>query len=103
MTKTGPQQPGKPVVVTTSHRGVFFGYVPEDADVTAKTIRLERARMCVYWDSAVRGVVGLATAGPNARSKVGPAAPAFVLQDVTAVMDATPEAAQAWEKAPWHR
>lgn len=33
------------VLVTTAHRGVFFGYAK---DTTGPTINLSRARMCVY-------------------------------------------------------
>jgi hypothetical protein len=88
----------QPLVVTTAHRGVFFGYgEPSDGS----TIRLERARMCVYWPKETRGVVGLASDGPKRGSKVGPAAPAITLRDVTAVMEVSEEAAQAWEKGPW--
>ncbi len=33
------------VVVTTIHRGVFFGYA---IDTTGKSIELKRARLCIY-------------------------------------------------------
>jgi len=88
----------QPLVVTTAHRGVFFGYgEPSDAD----TIRLERVRMCIYWDESVKGVVGLSTTGPSKASRIGPAAPAITLRDVTAVMEVTEAAAKAWESEPW--
>jgi len=75
----------QPLVVTTEHKGVFFGYgIPTEN----KTIRLERCRMAVYWSSDVKGVVGLAATGPTASCKIGPAAPALTLQGVTAVMEA---------------
>lgn len=88
----------KALVVTTKHRGVFFGYgEPSDSE----TIRLERARMCLYWPKENRGVIGLASDGPKQGSRVGPAAPAMVLRDVTAVMEASEAAAAAWESEPW--
>lgn len=88
----------QPLVVTTVHRGVFFGYgEPEDGE----TIRLERARMCLYWPAGTKGVVGLASDGPQEGSRVGPAAPAMILRGVTAVMEVTSEAAKAWEREPW--
>lgn len=94
MTETGQT----PLVVTTASRGVFFGYgTPSDAE----TIRIERARMCVYWSMDVGGVVGLAAKGPSSKCKVGPAAPAITLRGVTSVMEATMEAVALWEKAPW--
>ena len=87
-----------PLVVTTAHRGVFFGYgkVTEN-----KTIRLEKAQMCVYWSSDVRGVVGLASSGPSGSCKIGPPAPAITLHDVTSVMEATKEAEDKWKGQPW--
>ena len=86
------------LVVTTEHRGVFFGY---GEPTTESTIRLERARMCVYWPTENRGVVGLAADGPKRGSKVGPSAPAITLRDVTAIMECTSEAVKAWESSPW--
>lgn len=87
-----------PLVVTTVHRGVFFGYgTPSDAE----TIRLERARMCIYWSAKNKGVVGLASEGPAVGSRIGPQAPAVILRNVTAVFLATDAAAAAWEQAPW--
>ena len=90
-----------PVVVTTAHRGVFFGYA-EGASMRAdKTKTITEARMCVYWSSDVRGVVGLAANGPTKSCKVTPAAPEIVLSDVTSVMLCSPAAAEAWERGPW--
>ena len=88
----------QPLVVTTAHRGVFFGYgEPSNAD----TIRLERARMCVYWPEGNHGIVGLASQGPVTGAKIGPAAPAITLRDVTACFEVTDAAAKAWEMEPW--
>lgn len=89
----------KMVVVTTSHKGVFAGYpVGEQSN---GTIKLTKARMCIYWSSDVRGVVGLAVCGPSASCRVTAAAPSIVLEGVTAVAECTPEATAAWEKGPW--
>lgn len=88
----------KPVIVTTAHKGVFFGYgVPSDA----LTIRLENVRMIVYWSADVRSVVGLAATGPSAGCKVGPKAPAITLRDVTAVIECASEAVEKFEAAKW--
>lgn len=87
-----------PLVVTTAHRGVFFGYgEPSDQP----TIRLTQCRMCIAWPQENRGVVGLASDGPLKGARVGPAAPAITIRDVTAVMEASPNAAKAWESGPW--
>lgn len=88
---------GRPVIVTTAHRGVFFGY----ADKTdGETIKLNKARLCVYWSADCKGFMGLAAGGPTASCKIGPAADIEV-RNITAVLEVTPEAVKAWEAAPW--
>jgi hypothetical protein len=86
-----------PVLVTTAHKGVFFGYA---TDTNNKTINLTGARNCLYWPSAVGGFVGLAATGPNKDTKVGPACD-MTLHDVTAVLKCSPEAEKAWLAANW--
>ena len=88
----------RPLMVTTTYRGVFFGY----GEVTSETIiRLERARMCIYWPPENHGIGGLAAHGPLKGAKVGPAAPAITLHGVTAIMEVSAEAAKRWEGEPW--
>ena len=87
------------VVVTTQHRGVFFGYAKE---VDGEIIALRDARNCVYWSSDVKGFMGLAATGPTKNCKIGPAAN-ISLRDITSVMECTPDATAAWENAPWSR
>lgn len=89
----------RPVIVTTSNRGVFFGYL--QGDPSPESVRLTDARNCVYWDASVRGFVGLAESGPNARCKIGPAAPEMTLYGITSVVQCTDTAAEMWESAPW--
>lgn len=89
----------KAVVVTTEHRGVFFGYT---ADSEAEPITLTRARNCLYWSADCKGFMGLATTGPTATCRVGAAVNKIRLADVTSVMEDLPEEAiKAWESAPW--
>jgi hypothetical protein len=88
-----------PLVVTTQHRGVFFGF---GRPTVNKTIRLTRVQMCVYWSSDVKGVLGLAAKGPTRGCKIGPPVPAMTLQDVTGVMEASEEAQKAWASQPWN-
>ena len=89
----------KALLVTTDHRGVFFGYgVP-----TAKSeIKLTDAQMCIYWSSDLKGVLGLASMGPSRNCKVGIPVPSIILRGVTAVTEVTKEAEAAWKKAPWN-
>lgn len=87
-----------PVLVTTSHRGVFFGYA---TDTNSKTLKITNARNCIYWPSSVGGFVGLASTGPNKETKVGPAAEEMTLHDVTAVLKCSEVAEKAWLTANW--
>lgn len=87
------------VVVTTTHRGVFFGYATE---VDGAIIKLRAARNCIYWSADVRGFMGLAATGPNKDCKIGPSAD-ISLRDITSVIECSQEATQAWESAPWGR
>ena len=85
------------VLVTTVHRGVFFGYA---TDTTGATINLRGARNCIYWPASNRGFLGLAADGPKDGARVGPAAD-IELRDVTCVAEVTQAAVAAWEAAPW--
>lgn len=89
----------RPVVVTTAHRGVFVGYTSDPPD--AEVITLLRGRMVVYWPSEVHGVLGLAVRGPLEGSRVSSAVRSITLRNVTAVIEATDEAATQWEQEPW--
>jgi len=86
------------LLVTTAHRGVFFGYGKKTKE---KIIELTQVRMCVYWSAEVKGVLGLASTGPTSNCKVGPAVSKILLQDVTAIVDVSPEAEKAWETVVW--
>ena len=88
------------VVVTTSHRGVFFGYLEEELD-GGKTVVISNVRNCISWTSSIRGFVGLAATGPNAECRVSPSAPRMKLQYVTGAIECSEEAVAAWEKGPW--
>jgi hypothetical protein len=87
------------VLVTTAHRGVFFGYATA---TDGATIKLRAARNCIYWSADVRGFLGLASTGPTKSCKVGPAAD-IELRDITCVAECSSDAASAWEGAPWNR
>ena len=86
------------VLVTTEHRGVFFGYA---TDTSCEIIALRAARNCIYWPSSNKGFLGLANEGPHKGSRVGPPAD-LELRKITAVAACTPAAVEAWEKAPWN-
>ncbi len=85
------------VLVTTAHKGVFFGYASE---TDGATIKLRSARNCLFWPAENKGFMGLASMGPVKGSRVGPAAD-IELRDITAVAECTDAATKAWELAPW--
>ena len=85
-----------PVVVTTKHRGVFFGYV-DPGCVGRRSLSLTRCRNCIQWTADVGGYLGLASHGPTESCRIGRLAPLPVLiHDVTCVAQCTEEAAERW-------
>lgn len=89
---------GTNAVVTTKHRGVFFGTV---SAVDGTTVTLSGAQMAIYWSPAMRGVFGLASIGPDKDCRIGGPVPMLTLHDVTAVAPCTDEASARWAVAPW--
>lgn len=88
----------KNVLLTTLHRGVFFGQIDEGADLTETTLtNIKNARMAIRWHTK-NGVMELCGEGPNKNTKVGDSADIAVLHDITAVFDVTDEAAEKWLK-----
>jgi len=85
------------VIVTTAHRGVFFGYATK---TDGATIALKRSRLCIYWSRDVKGFMGLAAGGPTVGCRIGPAAD-ITLRNITAVLEVSPEAVAQWEAAPF--
>jgi hypothetical protein len=87
------------VLVTTLHKGVFFGYAA--TGVKNKAITIRNARNCVYWSADVKGFLGLAANGPTSSCRIGPKVPELTLTDVTSISKVTPEAIKKWEENPW--
>ena len=86
------------VVVTTEFRGVFFGYLEsEKGDVAV----LNDAKNCIKWTKEVKGFGGLAATGPVSGCRIGPAVPRIQLNKVTAILDCTKEAEDAWARIIW--
>jgi hypothetical protein len=92
------------VLVTTAHRGVFFGYTAEPLReiVESKIVSLSRARNVVYWPTENKGFLGLAAYGPKNGARVGPPAN-ITLNDVTSVAVCAPETVELWEKHKWSK
>lgn len=89
----------KPVLICTQHRGVFFGYVPKDYDMTQRTFTdIKGARMAIYWGT-IKGVMQLAETGPTSNTRIGAVATIEVLHDITGVFSVSDEAAKKWTTA----
>lgn len=87
-----------PVLVTTAHRGVFFGWL-DPAESNARSIWLDKCRNCIFWAASVGGFLGLAKTGPDDQCRIGAEAPRVLLHDITSVSMVTDAAAEAWAKA----
>ncbi len=57
------------VLITTEHRGVFFGYATNTND---ETIKLRAMRNCIQW-RGLKGFLALASEGPGSQCRIGPA------------------------------
>lgn len=84
----------KPVLVTTRHRGVFAGLIPDDQDLTVTQMPLKDARMAICFGTS-RGLMELCDTGPTSKSRISAPADIPMLHDITAVMGISDK---AWEK-----
>ena len=85
-----------PVLVTTQHRGVFFGRVPADADLQARSMTLTGCRNAIQWKGG-KGFLSLASDGPIEGCRIGATAPSVLLHDITSVSLCSEAAAAKWE------
>lgn len=93
---------GQWVVVTTEHRGVFFGRLEERHEIHQKLhVRLSEARNILFWSRDTRGFLGLASIGPAKGSRVGPKVDTLELRDVTSIAVASDAARDAFEEERW--
>ena len=88
-----------PVLITTKHRGVFFGWSDEPAETVGKTIILHGCRNCIYWSADVGGFLGLAEIGPTNGCRIGRQTSRVRLHDVTSAAKVSEEGAKAWTRA----
>ena len=86
----------KPVLVTTLHRGVFFGNLV--GKYSKAELTLKNARNCIYWSSDCGGFLGLASNGPTSGCRIGTLVPEITLYDITSVTPVTDKAVEKWEK-----
>lgn len=94
------ERAGRPVLVTTEFRGVFFGYAE---DTSGDPITLTNARNCIYWPSSNGGFGGLASEGPAEGARIGARIDKIELRKITSVAEVTERGTQAWELAGVYR
>ena len=85
----------KPVIVTTEHRGIFFGYL--DSQNGKESLVLKNCRCAIYW-SGRKGFLGLASDGPEPESRIGARAESVTLYDITSIADCSDKAVKVWEE-----
>ena len=96
-----PSEPkGRPVLITTEFRGVFFGYAE---DTSGDTVVLTNCRNCIYWPSSQGGFGGLASEGPAEGARIGARIAKAELRKVTSVLEVEPSAVEKWEAANVYR
>ena len=88
----------KPVLVTTQHRGVFAGLIPDDQDLFARSMPLKNARMAIKFGTT-KGVMQLAESGPTEKSVISAVADIPMLNDITAIFAITDIAWEKWQSA----
>ena len=81
----------KAVLVTTIHRGVFFGY---QESLDGDCIVLTKCRNCLRWERG--GFLALAKTGPDKDCRIGDEAERVQLFGVTSIADCSEEAVKAW-------
>jgi hypothetical protein len=97
-----------PHVFFTDRNSVVFGYIkgPWDLhDPAAKNITIYYARLCLNWSSKVGGAFGMAEVGPfdaakNGDTTISAMAQAASIQNISAALLCTEQAALTWLNAP---
>ena len=90
----------KPIMVASTHLGVFGGLVPDDQDLTVKTITLDECRIVDEFGRFDDDVNRLATEGPDATASISTPAE-MTIHDITAVWAITPAAWTKWQAGVW--
>lgn len=103
-TTTKAKKTERAVVICTAKKGVFFGYTADDSQAIIErgNVTLTRPRICVYWSKETKGILGLASIGPQSGSRISPAPPELTANEITAVIVCSDAARDKWEAMPWN-
>jgi hypothetical protein len=99
--KKAPKLKMRPVLVLTGLRGVFFGYATK---TTGEQVTITKARNVFYWSQLPKGhegILGLATVGPQAGSKLGARVGSLTLRNISAIVECEKAATERFEAASW--
>lgn len=79
-------------------RAVIVGYDTTEP-VVGEVVRLERARMVLYWSAECRGLLGLAANGPKTNTRLTPEveATSCMCREWISVSEAAAAAVLSWE------
>ena len=80
----------------TNGRAVIVGRCDREP-VAGQPVRLEQARMVLYWDRNCGGLLGLAARGPRGATRITAAVPSHGDECVRQWLECTPEAAAAFD------
>jgi hypothetical protein len=83
------------ILVQTEYRGTYAGEIPDDADLTRRSMPLNNARMAIYWGTT-KGVMELAATGPTSTSRISSTANIPMLHGIVAIHEITAEAWAKW-------
>lgn len=89
-----------PVLITTTGRGVFFGYIDEK-DIDKDPIAVKDMQMVVYWSADVKGVFGLCVNGPSNACRVSKPVNNRQLKNIESITDVSKAAEKQWKSCPW--
>lgn len=88
------KKPLKKVIVTTEHRGVFYGSLAS-YDGKDRVAQLDDALMVIQFGTT-RGLLQLAATGPTTSSNLSDTAPSMRLEKCVSIIDVSKEAEAAW-------
>jgi len=83
------------VLVTTTHKGVFFGVLKKSK--APEYVELTDVQNVIRWRQEGRGFLGLAVTGPTDGCTVGPAAEEANIYGVTGVIRCSTKAVAAFK------
>jgi small nuclear ribonucleoprotein (snRNP)-like protein len=86
----------KSVIVTTEHRGVFYGKL-KSYDEDRRAAVLDNALMIIHFGTT-QGLFQLAATGPTASSRLSAIAPSVRLEKTVSIIGVSAAAEESWTR-----